>query len=60
MELVTHKKFKGDRLMPWRKRTVVTAVKGLRSKRMTLPPRRLQLDRRLDHARRTSPGRTKW
>jgi enamine deaminase RidA (YjgF/YER057c/UK114 family) len=28
MELVTHKKFKGDRLMPWGKGTVVTGAKG--------------------------------
>ena len=29
MELVTHKKLKGGRLMPWGKGTVVTAAKGL-------------------------------
>src|SRR5262245_41479586 len=28
MNLVTHKKFKGDRLMPWGKGTVVTSPKG--------------------------------
>src|SRR4051794_21538807 len=28
MELVTHKKFKGDRLMPWGRGTVVTGAKG--------------------------------
>ena len=28
MNLVTHKKFKGDRLMPWGKGTVVTGAKG--------------------------------
>ena len=28
MELVTHKKFKGDRLMPWGKGTVGTGAKG--------------------------------
>ena len=28
MELVTHKKFKGGRLMPWGKGTVVTGAKG--------------------------------
>ena len=28
MNLVTHKKFKGDRLMPWGKATVVTGAKG--------------------------------
>jgi enamine deaminase RidA (YjgF/YER057c/UK114 family) len=28
MELVTHKKFKGDHLMPWGKGTVVTGAKG--------------------------------
>lgn len=28
MNLATHKKFKGDRLMPWGKATVVTAAKG--------------------------------
>lgn len=28
MELVTHKKFKGDRLMQWGKGTVVTGAKG--------------------------------
>ena len=28
MELVTHKKFKGDRLMPWGKGTVVSGAKG--------------------------------
>ena len=29
MELVTHKKLKGGRLMPWGKGTVVTGAKGL-------------------------------
>ncbi|MCA0047129.1 RidA family protein [Mesorhizobium sp. B283B1A] len=29
MNLVTHKKMKGDRLMPWGKGTVVTGAKGL-------------------------------
>jgi enamine deaminase RidA (YjgF/YER057c/UK114 family) len=29
MELVTHKKLKGDRMMPWGKGTVVTGAKGL-------------------------------
>ncbi len=28
MELVTHKKFKGDKLMPWGKGTVVSGAKG--------------------------------
>src|SRR5690242_3256494 len=28
MNLTTHKKFKGDRLMPWGKGTVVTGAKG--------------------------------
>ena len=28
MQLVTHKKFKGDHLMPWGKGTVVTGAKG--------------------------------
>ncbi|MER9583664.1 hypothetical protein [Mesorhizobium sp. M0276] len=28
MELVTHKKFKNGRLMPWGKGTVVTGAKG--------------------------------
>jgi hypothetical protein len=28
MELVTHKKFKSGRLMPWGKGTVVTGAKG--------------------------------
>jgi len=28
MNLVTHKKFKGDRLMPWGKGTVVTGARG--------------------------------
>ena len=28
MELVTHKKLKGERLMPWGKGTVVTGAKG--------------------------------
>jgi enamine deaminase RidA (YjgF/YER057c/UK114 family) len=28
MNLVTHRKFKGDRLMPWGKATVVTGAKG--------------------------------
>jgi hypothetical protein len=28
MELVTHKKLKGGRLMPWGKGTVVTGAKG--------------------------------
>jgi enamine deaminase RidA (YjgF/YER057c/UK114 family) len=28
MELVTHKKFKGGRLMPWGKGTVVSGAKG--------------------------------
>src|SRR5438445_7958777 len=28
MNLVTHKKFKGDRLMPWGKATIVTGAKG--------------------------------
>jgi enamine deaminase RidA (YjgF/YER057c/UK114 family) len=28
MNLTTHKKFKGDRLMPWGKATVVTGAKG--------------------------------
>jgi len=28
MNLATHKKFKGDRLMPWGKGTVVTDAKG--------------------------------
>jgi len=28
MELVTHKKLKDGRLMPWRKGTVVTGAKG--------------------------------
>jgi hypothetical protein len=28
MKLTTHKKFKGDRLMPWGKATVVTDAKG--------------------------------
>jgi enamine deaminase RidA (YjgF/YER057c/UK114 family) len=28
MELVTHRKFKGGRLMPWGKGTVVTGAKG--------------------------------
>ena len=28
MDLVTHKKFKSDRLMPWGKGTVVTGAKG--------------------------------
>ena len=29
MELVTHKKFKSGRLMPWGKGTVVTGAKGV-------------------------------
>ena len=29
MNLTTYKKFRGDRLMPWGKATVVTAPKGL-------------------------------
>jgi enamine deaminase RidA (YjgF/YER057c/UK114 family) len=28
MNLTTHKKFKGDRLMPWGKATVVSGAKG--------------------------------
>ena len=28
MQLVTHRKFKGDHLMPWGKGTVVTGAKG--------------------------------
>jgi hypothetical protein len=28
MELVTHRKFKGDRMMPWGKGTVVTGAAG--------------------------------
>lgn len=28
MELITHRKFKGDRLMPWGKGTVVSGAKG--------------------------------
>jgi enamine deaminase RidA (YjgF/YER057c/UK114 family) len=29
MDLVTHKKYKGDRLMPWGKGTVVTGARGM-------------------------------